>query len=222
MKCLLHTSSKSLSTNIEAKLALDVAFVIHPEQHQVAPYGSVMNLKQLIDRAPVYLAVHAFDEDAIYSQLKAYIPHGIQGILCTSSKSPADVQRLHTILSVLEAEHYVADETLKILLEWGRYPCVANTLDWSRTTSRLAGIAWNEYALQHTLGADASREANGTLLPPLQVFQAHCLFAAKSSDLPCFDSAPQITPDQAGTIQSQLVQSTRLGFSGLNAILVDC
>ena len=114
MKCLLHISSTTLSNAKQTTPQEDIMLAVHPNQSLSEPYGSLKDLRPLAEHTPLFLVVHEDNEDIIYSQIKNYAPHKIAGIISTFATTPSHLQRLHTILSVIEAEHYVTDGTLKL------------------------------------------------------------------------------------------------------------
>ncbi|KZK93398.1 hypothetical protein PsAD5_03113 [Pseudovibrio sp. Ad5] len=213
MNCLLSVMASTFDNTEELKALRNVSLAILPEKpvSEFEPYGSPNTLAELGKHHDLYLTLNEPSESTILSTLKPYAHVRPRGVVPTFIKSRADIERLHAILSVFEAEHALQDCTVKIIPELGRYPAAFhNLMNLSNTSPRLTTLAWNEEALKETLDAKQSRDENGDLLPPFQYAQTQCLFAAKSAHLIALDTAPTAAPED-------LEKSVALGFTGMNA-----
>ncbi|SFK81171.1 citrate lyase subunit beta / citryl-CoA lyase [Pseudovibrio ascidiaceicola] len=213
MNSLLSVRASTFDKTEELKALRNVSLAILPEKpvSEFEPYGPSNTLAELGKHHNLYLMLNEPSESTILSMLKPYAHVRSRGVIPTFVKSRADIERLHAILSVFEAEHALQDCIMKIIPELGRYPVAFhNLMNLSDTSPRLTALTWNEEALKETLDAKQSRDENRGLLPPFQYAQTQCLFAAKSAHLIALDTAPTATPED-------LEKSTALGFTGMNA-----
>ncbi|GHB33150.1 hypothetical protein GCM10007094_22700 [Pseudovibrio japonicus] len=212
MNCLLTMTSSTFDQLKELQTLQPLSLAIQPEKpvNKLEPYGAQLSLSQLAKHHHIYLVLHEPSEHTILSVLSPYAKIGVSGVIPTFIKSRADIERLHAILSVSEAEHALQDGSMKIIPELGRYPSAFHKLvNLSGVSTRLTALTWNEEALTLALGAKRSRDDKGALLPPFQHAQTQILFIAKSAHLFAMDAAP-VTPAGPG-------KSAGFGFNGMAA-----
>ncbi len=211
MNCLLNVTASTFNKTEELKAPGNVSLAILPEKSvsRFESYGPPGALAELGKNHDLYLTLNEPSECTILSMLKPYAHAKPRGVITTFTKSHADIERLHAILSIYEAEHATQDCTLKIIPELGRHPVAFhNLMNLSDISPRLTALTWNEEALKRALGSKTSRDNKRDLLPPHQYAQTQCLFAAKSAHLIALDTAPNATPED-------LEKSAALGFSGM-------
>ncbi len=212
MNCLLTMTSSTFDKIKELEALKTLSLAILPEKpfNRLELYGTAHSLSELAKHHHIYLVMHEPSEHTILSVLAPYAKIGVSGVIPTFIKSRADIERLHTILSVAEAEHALQDGTLKIIPELGRYPSAFHKLiNLSGISTRLTALTWNEEALNHALGAKRSRDDKGKLLPPFQHAQTQILFMAKAAQLIALDAAPVMPADPE--------TSAGYGFTGMAA-----
>ncbi|KZL21235.1 hypothetical protein PsAD2_00524 [Pseudovibrio axinellae] len=216
MNCLLRITAPTLDLSEEIYRLPKLSIALTPKKPAIdfEAYGEPDVLSKLCKKHEIYFFLNEQAESTILSSLKAYREIGISGVAPTFTKDGVDIERLHAILSVFEAEHAKQEGTLKILPEFGKYPSAFNSLTkLAGLSSRLTALCWSEEELRQTLGASESRDTQGNLLGPFQYAQTQCLYAAKAAQLIALDTA---TPKQMRLASSELTikKSAMLGFSG--------
>ncbi|MGH0000158.1 citrate lyase subunit beta [Pseudovibrio ascidiaceicola] len=219
MNCLFKTTASAIAQSKDFKAHAELAFAILPEKpaREFEPYGSPEALAKLSKQNQVYFVLNDPSENIILSTLKPYTAVKQSGVVSTFLKSRADIERLHTILSVYEAEHGLQDGSLKIITEFGRYPAALNTLtNLNGASPRISVLCWNEEVLKIALGAKLSRDEKGQLLPPFEHARTQCLFAARAAHMLPLDTAvPAHLPPAKMLELIDMVASQ--GFSGKTA-----
>ncbi|WP_068314226.1 aldolase/citrate lyase family protein [Polycladidibacter hongkongensis] len=216
MRTLLYSKLHSLdvkSSPADAWLALAPARPASFEHR----YGELTPQK-LAGYEHVFLQLHDAAEETIHSALAPYIPTAaftaIKGLLVSFISTRADLQRLHTILSAVEAKFGLAAGRLQLVIEFGHHvePLLAPQL-LKGLSNRLTAIVWNEQALRTTLGASHSRAENGALLPPFAHAQTICLMQARAAGVLALDS-----PSQHDAPFDQILKDAKtaqqMGFDG--------
>lgn len=102
----------------------------------------------------------------------------------------------------------IATETPAAIFRLGGYAEVADNL---------AGLTWGAEDLPAAIGASASREADGSYLPPYQIARALTLFGAASAGVSAIETVYPNIKDLEG-LRRVADQAARDGFSGMMAI----
>lgn len=216
MNCLFYTTASALIQSHESSNLHGASLAILPEKsaRERERYGPPHVLTQLASQHDIYLVLDESSERTILSTMAPYAGLRLKGTIPTFIKAGADIERLHTILSVFEAEHGLQDESLHIIAELGKYPIIFNqTVGLIQSSPRLTTLTWNEEALKVALNAKRTRDDQGTLLSPFLFAQTQCLFAARSAHLNALDStSPYINERTART--KDCSEAKQLGFDG--------
>ena len=168
-------------------------------------------------RPRLYVRINAFDSGMSEADLQAVMRVAPDGIVLPKSASGRDVARLHTMLSVHEAETgtpdgrtgiiAIATETAASLFELGTYQGVSN---------RLAGMAWGGEDLSADIGSAANR-ANGEFTEPFRFARNLCLFGAVAANVAPIDTVFTSFRDLDG-LRSECEEAVRDGFTAKLAI----
>lgn len=219
MNCLLKTTASAIAQSKDFTAHAELAYAILPEKpaREVDTYGSPDALAQLSKQNHLYFVLNDPSENTILSTLKPYTDVKQNGVIPTFIKTAADIERLHAILSVYEAEHGLQDGSLKIIPELGRFPSAFTALaNLNGLSPRLSALCWNEEVLKIALAAKHSRDEQGQLLPPFEHARTQCLFTARAAHLLPLDTAvPSHLPRAKMLELIDLVASQ--GFAGKTA-----
>ena len=190
MYCLLKTTASAIAQSKDIKAQAALAILPEKPARESEPYGSAETLIKLNKQNHLYFILNDPSEGTILSTLKPYVKTKPSGVIATFIKSCADIERLHTMLSVYEADHAMQDGSLKIIPELGRFPAAFTALaNLNNISPRLSALCWNEEVLKIALGAKLSRDPQGQLLPPFEHARTQCLLAARAAHLLPLDTA---------------------------------
>lgn len=128
------------------------------------------------------------------------------GVLLPKAEGPDDVARLHGALGAPVLP--IATETPRGVFALGGYGHVAD---------RMLGLTWGAEDLPAAVGASASRDDSGVLLPPYQMVRSLALFAAHAAGVAAIETVFPRLDDEAG-LARVVAESRRDGFTGMMAI----
>ena len=128
------------------------------------------------------------------------------GVLLPKAQAADDVARLHDALGVPVLP--IATETARGVFALG---------DYGRVADRLLGLTWGAEDLPAAIGASASRDGEGALLPPYQMVRSLALFAAHAAGVAAIETVFPRLEDAAG-LERVVGDARRDGFTGMMAI----
>ena len=128
------------------------------------------------------------------------------GVLLPKAKGPDDVARLHDALGAPVLP--IATETAAGVFALGGYAAVSD---------RLLGLTWGAEDLPAAIGASASRDGEGALLPPYQMVRSLALFAAHAAGVAAIETVFPRLDDEAG-LRRTVAEARRDGFTGMMAV----
>ena len=131
---------------------------------------------------------------------------GPDGVLLPKAEGPDDVARLHDALGVPVLP--IATETARGVFALGGYAEVGD---------RMLGLTWGAEDLPAAIGASASRDGEGRLLPPYQLVRSLALFAAHAAGVAAIETVFPALGDEAG-LARVVAEARRDGFTGMMAI----
>lgn len=139
--------------------------------------------------APVETETQVYVRVSPNGDLDAAMASHPTGLAISVPAGARDVAYLGTRLAVHEAEAGLADGSTRILalVETAAAVLVLPTLVGA--SPRLCGIAWDADALARDIGAPASRDADGVLIPPLMLIRSQVVLAAAAAGVAAVDTA---------------------------------
>lgn len=175
--------------------------------------------REYIDgREDVWLRINPVDSGEAMADLQAVMPAAPSGIVLPKARSADDATRLATKLDELESRFGIAAGQTRILPLCTERPRALFSLDsYVGATPRLAGLTWGAEDLSAALGARASRDEDGSWLPPYELARSLCLFAAAAAEVPAIDTVYTDFRDANG-LASYAARAARDGFTGMLAI----
>ena len=161
--------------------------------------GEGLGATVLVRVNPLGSAEHAADLEALAGLSAA-------GVLLPKAEGPDDVARLHAALGAPVLP--IATETARGVFALGEY---------ARVADQLLGLTWGAEDLPAAIGASASREGEGRLLPPYQLVRSLALFAAHAAGVAAIETVfPAL--DDADGLARVVAEARRDGFTGMMAI----
>lgn len=142
---------------------------------------------------------HAADLEALADRPPA-------GVLLPKAEGPEDVARLHDALGTPVLP--IATETPRGVFALG---------DYARVSDRLLGLTWGAEDLPAVIGASASRDGQGGLLPPYQMVRSLALFAAHAAGVAAIETVFPALDHEVG-LTRVVAEARRDGFTGMMAI----
>lgn len=121
----------------------------------------------------------------------AMAPHPA-GLAIPVPQGGRDVAYLGTRLAVQEAEAGLADGSTCILAMVETAAAVLALPTLAGSSPRLRGIAWDADALARDIGAPASRDGDGVLIPPLMLIRSQVVLTAAATGVAAVDTACSI------------------------------
>lgn len=134
--------------------------------------------------------------------------HRPDGIMLPKAEGAASVRALVERLANCPPVLPIATETPAALFALGSYKEVSH---------RLMGLTWGAEDLPAAIGAAASRDEDGRLLPPYEMVRSLAMFAAHAAEVPAIES---VYPDfrDADGLADYAARGARDGFTGMMAI----
>ena len=159
-------------------------------------------------------------EDAL-ADLRATISAAPHGIVLPKPTGTQDSNRLSKLLDVLEQEHELDPGSVRIMPIATEQPAALFQLhEYASATRRIYALTWGAEDLSSAIGASASRDDNGSWLPPYELARSLCLFAAAAAGLPALDTVFTDFRNADGLARYAAV-ARRDGFAGMLAIHPD-
>ena len=156
--------------------------------------------------AAVLVRVNPLGTAECQADLEALVGLAPAGVLLPKAEGPDDVAALHDALGAPVLP--IATETPRGVFALGNYASVAD---------RLLGLTWGAEDLPAAIGASASRDGKGALLPPYQMVRSLALFAAHAAGVAAVETVFPRLEDEAG-LERTVAEARRDGFTGMMAV----
>lgn len=168
------------------------------------------------DRAVFTLVrVNPLDGDMTAADIAALVGAAPDAIMLPKAEGAAAVRQIDTILrsagaidGALAPVLPIATETASAIFTLGSYRDVAD---------RLLGLTWGAEDLPASIGASASRHADGSFTPPIEMARALTLFAAHGAGVAAIDTVFPAIQNAEG-LAAYAGRARRDGFTGMMAI----
>jgi citrate lyase subunit beta/citryl-CoA lyase len=211
---------KAMASGADAVI-LDLEDSIAPERKAQARAAALEYLKAAQpkkDRPRLLVRINGLDTGMTDADLDAVVPGAPDAILFPKAEGGATVTHLDAKLTAREAIAGLPEGSIKILAQTVESAAGLFTAGTYRNSSaRLIGMTWGPEDLSAELGAEANREADGTLTEPYRIARAMCLYSAAAAKVPAIETI-HVDFRNPDVVRKDTEIARRDGFSGRLAI----
>jgi len=197
---------KALSLGADA-LILDLEDAVAPAAKPAAR-DMVAAFLATERRATLFVRVNPLDSGLIDDDLAAVLPGRPDGLLLPKAEGAASLAALDAKLTGDIMILPIATETPAAIFALGSYGGV---------TTRLCGLTWGAEDLPAAIGAQTSREPDGSYAAPYQLARSLTLFGAHAAGVPAIETVYPDFRDLDG-LAAYAARGRRDGFTGMMAI----
>ncbi|MGH6663660.1 MAG: HpcH/HpaI aldolase/citrate lyase family protein, partial [Pseudolabrys sp.] len=170
------------------------------------------------ERPRILVRINGLDTGMTDADLDAIVAGSPDAVLFPKAEGGATVTHLDAKLTAREAMAGLADGSIKILAQTVESAAGLFTAGTYRGSSaRLIGMTWGPEDLSSELGAEASREADGTLTEPYRIARAMCLYGAAAAKVPAIETI-HVNYRDPEVLRRDTELARRDGFTGRLAI----
>jgi len=211
---------KAMASGADAVI-LDLEDSIAPERKEQARAAALEFLKAAqakIQRPRLLVRINGLDTGMTDADLDAVVSGKPDVILFPKAEGGTSVTHLDAKLTAREAIVGLPEGSIKILaqsVESAAGFFLAGT--FRDSSPRLIGLTWGPEDLSSELGAEANREADGTLTEPYRLARSICLFGAAAAKVPAIETI-HVNFRDADILRRDTELARRDGFSGRLAI----
>jgi citrate lyase subunit beta/citryl-CoA lyase len=159
-------------------------------------------------RTTLFVRVNPLDSGLIDDDLAAILGHRPDGVVLPKAEGAASLTALDAKLTGDVMILPIASETPAAIFGLGSYGGV---------TPRLCGLTWGAEDLPAAIGAQTSREPDGSYTPPYQLARSLTLFGAHAAGVPAIETVYPDFRDLDG-LAAYAARGRRDGFTGMMAI----
>jgi citrate lyase subunit beta/citryl-CoA lyase len=211
---------KAMASGADAVI-LDLEDSIAPERKVEARAAALAFLKAAQgkkDRPRLLVRINGLDTGMIDADLDAIVAGSPDAVLFPKAEGGATVTHLDAKLTAREAIAGLPDGSIKILAQTVESAAGLFTAGTYRDSSaRLISMTWGPEDLSSELGAEANREADGTLTEPYRIARAMCLYGAAAAKVPAIETI-HVNYRDPEILRRDTELARRDGFAGRLAI----
>jgi len=200
---------------------VDLEDSIAPERKQAARQLALDFLKSARarkDRPRLLVRINGLDTGMTDADLDAVVPGAPDAILFPKAEGGATVTHVDAKLTAREAVAGLPEGSIKILAQTVESAAGLFTAgSYKNSSARLIGMTWGPEDLSAELGAEANREADGSLTEPYRVARAMCLFGAAAARVPAIETI-HVDFRNLDALRRDTELARRDGFTGRLAI----
>jgi len=199
---------------------LDLEDSIAPERKEAARKLALDFLKAAKGKKGprLLVRVNGLDTGLTDADLDAIVPGAPDAILFPKAEGGATVTHVDAKLTAREAIAGLPEGSIKILAQTVESALGLFTAGTYRNCSpRLIGMTWGPEDLSAELGAEANREADGTLTEPYRIARAMCLYGAAAAKVPAIETI-HVDFRNPDVLRKDTELARRDGFAGRLAI----
>ena len=204
-------------------IILDLEDAVAPSQ-KTAARARVREYLTARSQRPVtklWVRINPLDTPESLADIAAIVGGRPDGIMQPKTRSPDDVIRLGHYLDVLEVQHGLPRDGIRILPVATETPEAMFSLGgFARCGPRLYGVTWGAEDLSSAIGASTNKQDDGAWTHPYQLARSLCLFAASAANVAPIDTLFADFRDAAG-LRTACGMARRDGFTGKIAIHPD-
>jgi citrate lyase subunit beta / citryl-CoA lyase len=211
---------KAFASGADAVI-IDLEDSIAPERKDEARKLAFEFLKSAAskkDGPRLLVRINGLDTGMTDADLDAIVPGAPDAVLFPKAEGGATVTHLDAKLTAREAVAGLPEGAIKILaqaVESAAGLFLAGT--FRDSSARLIGLTWGPEDLSAELGAEANREADGTLTEPYRLARAMCLYGAAAAKIPAIETVYVDFRNSEG-LRRDTEMARRDGFTGRLAI----
>ena len=211
---------KAFASGADAVI-LDLEDSITPERKDVARKAALDFLKNAHakkERPRLLVRINGLDTGMTDADLDAVVPGKPDAIMFPKAEGGATVTHLDAKLTAREAIAGLPEGAIKILAQTVETAAgVFSAGTYLNSSARLIGMTWGPEDLSAELGAEANREADGTLTEPYRIARAMCLYGAAAAKVPAIETI-HVDFRNADVLRKDTEIARRDGFTGRLAI----
>jgi citrate lyase subunit beta/citryl-CoA lyase len=211
---------KAMASGADAVI-LDLEDSITPERKAQARTAALEFLKAAqnkLQRPRLLVRINGLDTGMTDADLSAVVAGKPDAILFPKAEGGASVTHLDAKLTAREAIAGLPEGSIKILAQSVESAVgffLAGT--FRDSSQRLIGLTWGPEDLSAELGAEANREADGTLTEPYRLARSICLFGAAAARVPAIETI-HVNFRDPDVLRRDTDLARRDGFTGRLAI----
>jgi len=171
-----------------------------------------------VERPRLLVRINGLDTGMTDADLDAIVAGRPDAVLFPKAEGGASVVHLDAKLTAREAVAGLTEGSVKILaqaVESAAGLFLAGT--FRDSSARLIALTWGPEDLSAELGAEANREADGTLTEPYRIARAMCLYGAAAAKVPAIETVFVDFRNSEG-LRRDTEMARRDGFTGRLAI----
>jgi citrate lyase subunit beta/citryl-CoA lyase len=200
---------------------VDLEDSIAPERKQEArklAFDFLKNAGAKKDRPRLLVRINGLDTGLTDADLDAIVPGAPDAVLFPKAEGGATVTHLDAKLTAREAQAGLAEGSIKILAQTVESAAgLFSAGTYKDCSARLIGMTWGPEDLSAELGAEANREADGTLTEPYRLARVLCLFGAAAAKVPAIETI-HVDFRNPDVLRADTEIARRDGFAGRLAI----
>jgi citrate lyase subunit beta/citryl-CoA lyase len=200
---------------------IDLEDSIAPERKDIARKAALDYLKRVTpkkDRPRVLVRINGLDTGMTDADLDAIVAGAPDAVLFPKAEGGATVTHLDAKLTAREAAAGLPEGSIKILAQGVESAAgLFSAGSYRNCSARLIGMTWGPEDLSAELGAEANREADGTLTGPYRIARAMCLYGAAAARVPAIETI-HVDFRNAEVLRKDTEIARRDGFTGRLAI----
>jgi citrate lyase subunit beta/citryl-CoA lyase len=211
---------KAMASGADAVI-VDLEDSIAPDRKELARKAALDFLKSAggkIDRPRLLVRINGLDTGLTDADLDAIVAGAPDAVLFPKAEGGASVVHLDAKLTAREAIAGLPEGAIKILAQTVESAAgLFSAGTYRNSSARLIGVTWGPEDLSAELGAEANREADGTLTEPYRLARSFCLFGAAAAKVPAIETI-HVDFRNAEVLRRDTELARRDGFSGRLAI----
>jgi citrate lyase subunit beta/citryl-CoA lyase len=211
---------KAMASGADAVI-IDLEDSIAPERKEAARGAALDFLGGAAakkDRPRLLVRINGLDTGMTDADLDAIVAGRTDAIVFPKAEGGSSVTHLDAKLTAREAVAGLPEGTIKILAQAVESAAglflAGSFLD---SSPRLIGMTWGPEDLSAELGAEANREADGTLTEPYRLARSVCLYGAAAAKVPAIETVYVDFRNSDG-LRRDTEAARRDGFTGRLAI----
>ena len=211
---------KALASGADA-IIIDLEDSITVERKPLAREACLDFLKRVgpqQGRPRLLVRINGLDTGMTDADLDAVVPGRPDAVVFPKAEGGTTVTHLDAKLTAREAIAGLPEGAIKVLaqtVESAAGLFAAGT--YRNSSARLIGMTWGPEDLSAELGAEANREADGTLTEPYRLARSMCLYGAAAAKLPAIETVYVDFRNSEG-LRRDTEMARRDGFTGRLAI----
>ncbi len=211
---------KAMASGADAVI-IDLEDSIAPDRKDAARKACLDYLKTVIGKAQrprVLVRINGLETGHTDADLTAVVPGKPEAILFPKAEGGESLVHVDAKLTAQEAIAGVPEGAIKVLaqsVESARGLFLAGT--FRDASPRLIGMTWGPEDLSSEVGAEANREADGSLTEPYRFARSVCLFGAAAARVPAIETI-HVDFRNLDALRRDTELAKRDGFTGRLAI----